>query len=85
MYLETRSKFYDTDLETAVIKTKQKTCPKWNHKLQLKWLSTALKEQQMLTRSGITNHQQIPLVLHVQHQYGVVSYLEALLSRNAKY
>lgn len=56
------------------LKQNRNLCPNWNHKSSLKWLSTALKQLQMLTRSGIINHQQIPLVLNVQHQYGVVTH-----------
>lgn len=66
MYLETRSKFYDTDLETAVIKTKQKSLSKSESQIIIKMVKYSSQAIADANKSGIVNHQQIPLVLNVQ-------------------
>lgn len=71
MYLETRSKFYDSDFETAVIKMKQKSLSKLESQIIIKMVKYC---SQALADTNKVWYRKSPTDMNVQHQYGVVQH-----------
>ena len=85
MYLETRSKFYDTDLETAVIKTKQKSLSKLESQITIKMIKYSA--QAIADANKVWYHKSPTDTLSFECPAPVwcSTTSEVLLSHNAKY